>query len=349
VTYVKLHNNNLFKRASASKSMIKIPYETIVQKIHEATQLSLEDIEKKVDEKAQQLSGLVSKGGAAHIVANELGVKLVDPGKQVKIKDIFAGMRNVMTVGKVLQIFDVREFARTDGSKSKVGSVIVGDETGTIRVVCWGSQADNISKIKENDILMVQSAYARDSNRGYRELHLNDQSKITINPNGITIDAVTTTKQSTERKSIKDLREEDMNVEILGTIVQIFDLRFFEICPECSKRLRRRDNVWECPQHMIVKEAFSYVFNVYLDDGSDNIRVVFFRDQALTLTKKTDEDMNIYRESPEKFEDVKTDLLGEIIKVTGRIKKNDFFDRLEFVARDIVLDPNPEEELARLE
>jgi replication factor A1 len=328
--------------------MLKIPYDRIVEKIKEATSLSEEEITSKIQQKEAELSGLVSKDGAAHIIANELGVKLIDPGKKVKIKDIFAGMRNVNTVGKVLRLFEVREFSRADGSKSKVGSLVLGDETGTVRIVCWGDQADNLHKIVEDNVVMVQSGYSRDSNRGYREVHLNDKSKLIVNPPGITITAVTSSTPDAKRKPIKELTESDMNVEILGTIVQIFDPRFFEICPECNKRMRKRDNMWECPAHLLKTPKYSYVFNVYLDDGSENIRVVFFRDQALTLTKKTDEQMEAYRQFPEKFEDVKTDLLGEIVKIIGRVKKNEFFNRIEFVAQKVILDPNPEEELKRL-
>jgi ssDNA-binding replication factor A large subunit len=329
--------------------MIKIPYERIVEKIKEGTSFSEEEIRDKIDAKKEQLGGLVSKDGAAHIIANELSIKLIDPGKQVKIKDIFAGMRNVNTVGKVLRIFDAKEFSRADGTTSKVGSVVIGDETGTVRVVCWGDQADIIGKLSESTIIMVQSGYSRDSNRGYREVHLNDQSKVVVNPAGVTITAVVESTVSSTRKSIKDLTEQDSNVDILGTIVQIFDPKFFEVCPECSKRMRKRDASWECPSHGVQAPSFSYVFNVYLDDGSENIRVVFFRDQALTLTKKNAEQMDVFRQFPEKFEDVKTDLLGEIVKITGRVKKNEFFNRIEFVAQNVELNPNPEEELKRLE
>ena len=49
----------------------------------------------------------------------------------------------------------------------------------------------------------------------------------------------------------------------------------------------------------------------------------------------------------EKFEEIKTELLGNIIKIGGRVKKNLFFDRLEFVANDVTLNPNPEEEIKK--
>jgi len=54
--------------------MIRIPYAEMITKIQEKTGLSQEDVEAKIKDKLTQLSGLISKEGAAHIIANELGV-----------------------------------------------------------------------------------------------------------------------------------------------------------------------------------------------------------------------------------------------------------------------------------
>src|SRR3989338_3088799 len=127
--------------------MIKIPYEEILLKINEKTQMQVSEIEDRVEKKMKQLSGLISKEGAAHIVANELGVKVFEPlSGKLQIKNILTGMRDVETVGKVLQVSDAREFLRGD-AVSKVASMLIGDETGTIRVVMWGTQADNAANL----------------------------------------------------------------------------------------------------------------------------------------------------------------------------------------------------------
>src|SRR3989338_8578242 len=130
--------------------MIKIPYEQIIEKIKKEANISESDIESRINQKMKQLSGLISKEGAAHIVANELGIKLFDAfSGKLQIKNILAGIRNVETVGKVLQTYELREFT-TNERQGKVASMIIGDETGTIRVVMWGSQADNIKNIKKS-------------------------------------------------------------------------------------------------------------------------------------------------------------------------------------------------------
>src|SRR3989344_5553581 len=92
--------------------MLKIPYEEIVLKINEKTKMTTAEVEERIDKKLKQLSGLISKEGAAHIVANELGVKIFEPlSGKLQIKNILTGMRDVETVGKVLQVYEMREFS----------------------------------------------------------------------------------------------------------------------------------------------------------------------------------------------------------------------------------------------
>ena len=67
------------------------------------------------------------------------------------------------------------------------------------------------------------------------------------------------------------------------------------------------------------------------------------------LTGKSDEEIVKYKDETDKFEEVKTELLGNIIKVVGRVNKNEMFDRLEFNAQLVFTEPNPEEELKKLD
>ena len=53
--------------------MIKIPYDHIIERKKKEGNISESEIDVKIDQKMKQLSGLISKEGAAHIIANELG------------------------------------------------------------------------------------------------------------------------------------------------------------------------------------------------------------------------------------------------------------------------------------
>ena len=326
--------------------MIKIPYEQIIERIKKEANISEDEINGKVDQKMKQLSGLISKEGAAHIVANELGIKLFDSftGK-LQIKNILVGLKNVETVGKVLQTYELREFT-TNERQGKVASLVIGDETGTIRIVMWGDQADNIKNINKEMIIKIAGGYVKDNNGGI-ELHLNDRSQVILNPPGESVNVVK--QNATQRKEISKLTENDNNVEILGTIVQIFDPRFFPIDPETGRKVTENEGTYYLNDKAIENPDYSYVLNLIVDDGTDNMRAVFFRENMEKLLNCNKEKILGYKDNPETFEQVKSDLLGTLVKINGRVKKNLFFDRLEIVSNDVSLNPNPEEEIKRLD
>ena len=143
------------------------------------------------------------------------------------------------------------------------------------------------------------------------------------------------------------MSENDSQAEIMGTIVQVFDLRFFEVCPKCNKRAKQNENSFTCNEHGNILPAYSYVMNAILDDGTDNIRSVFFRNQAEKLINMEKGQIMQFKDNLQNFEEVKNNLLGSMVKVSGRINKNDFFGRLELIANDISI-ANPEEEIQRL-
>ncbi len=330
--------------------MIKVPYEDIIAKITEVSNISETELNTKIEEKMNELSGLVSKEGAAHIIANELGVKIQeqDAGRLV-VDKLLPGMRSVEFVGKVQKIFEIRKFDKGN-RKGQVQSIVAGDETGTIRVVLWNDQVEKIQTLKEGDLVRIENAYIKE-NQNQKELHLGENSRLEINPPGEEIKEVKIVQPLKSRKKIEGLQENDNNVEILGTIVQTFDPRYYEICSSCNKRARLAPggSDYICEEHGRVQPRYSYVLNAIIDDSSGTIRTVFFKNQAENLTGKSEEEFIQMRDKKEVMEQLKTDLLGEIVKVVGRTAKNTMFDRLEFISQLVFPNPSPEEELRMIE
>jgi replication factor A1 len=320
--------------------LINIPLDALKEKIHEKSGLSIEEIDSRIKKKLEALSGLISKEGAAHIVANELGIKLQEAAGPVKIKNLVAGMKNIETVGKTIRKYDIREF-NTEKRSGKIAKFLIGDETGTTLIVLWNDKADLLNSFSEGDHIKLNGATARENN-GRIELHLTDISIIEVNPAGVKINSDAAPMQARPaaiRKKIAELAETDLNVEVLGTIVQIFDIRFFKVNAETGKKMAEDDPG---------VASYNCVLNVFLDDGTDNIRTVLWKNQVLHLLGVDEKQLQLMRESPELFEKYKTDLLGLIIKVSGRVAKNTLFNRLELVANTIVKDVNPEDEIKNL-
>ncbi|MBS1267042.1 MAG: Replication factor A [Candidatus Woesearchaeota archaeon] len=325
--------------------MIKLGYDQIIEKITEKSDLEEVEIEQKISTKLKQLSGLISKEGAAHIVANQLGIKLVEQvSGKLQIKNIVTGMRDVETAAKVLRVFPLREF-EVNGRSGKVANLVIADETGSTRLVLWGDHAEKVNNIKQGSIVKIMGSYVKENNN-QKELHLGNKGSIAINPKGISIKGV---KQTSNRKKINELKENMNNVELLATIVQIFEPRYYETCPECNRKVQLNEGTFSCNTHGTVNPKLGYVINAFLDDGTDNIRAVFFRNQARDLLGADEELMLKFKDNPEEFEDAKMEILGNIVKINGRIAKNQMFDRLEIISRHIDPNPDPKEELKKLD
>ncbi len=330
--------------------MYKIPLQDLKSKILESGKLSETDLDARIKSKINELSGLISEEGAAYIIANELGVEVMRRGdEQLKIRELYPGMRGISTVGKVVRKFEVREFPKGD-SMGKVCSMVLGDETGTARLVFWNEQVATAEKVKDNDIIEVKLASVRE-NRGNKEIHLGERSEVLVNPPNQQVEAVRSgisPERQFERKAINLLQGGEEGVELLATIIRVFDPRFFTVCPSCGKRVQESPEGSACPAHGQVQPTVSYVLTIILDDGSETIRGVFWKNQVNHLLGKGEEQLLHFKDNPAAFDEIKTDLLGEQLKVRGHVKKNEMFGRLDFNIQ-FVERANPEEELARLE
>lgn len=314
--------------------MLKLSYEDIKRKIKEEVKVSDAEIEERVKQKLDKLSGLISREGAAHIVANELGVKLFpDPQKKrYKIREVMAGLRGVELVGRIIRKYETRIFNK-DGREGKVASLLLGDETGVLRVVLWDdNHIKLVEQMQENDIIKIVNAYAKE-NQGFRELHLGNRSEIILNPKGEEVEAVKQVRDFSQKK-VDELQVGDL-VKVLGTIVQVFEPRFYEACPECNRKVNTEGDKKICPEHGAVISKYIPILNFIFDDGTGNIRVVCFRDTVAKALNQTEEQVQVYKENPAEFENIKNELAGKHFMVTGRVTKNEMFDRLEFVAHDL--------------
>ncbi|NJL44264.1 MAG: hypothetical protein HC945_03050 [Nitrosarchaeum sp.] len=317
--------------------MIEVPYEQIVNKIEQQTDLRKDRIESLVQEKLRQLNGLISKEGAAHIIANEHGVQVLEQrtGK-MDIKNLLPGMKNVEVLGKVVRKYELREF--TSGTRSgTVANLLLGDSTGTIRTVLWGKQTSTFEQISQGSTLQIRNALVKEG-RSQPELHINDTSSIVISP--LTVQANEVIEKPT-RKKLADLAQNDTNVEVLGTIVQVFDPRFFDKCPECGKRVQGT----RCETHGEISPTTSYVLNLYLDDGTANVQVVLWANQLQRLIEQDNSTIISYRNQSGSFDSIKTSLLGNIVKIVGKVQHNEMFQRTELVANLVFPHVDPQEEI----
>ncbi len=293
-------------------------YEDIIKRIEEERGISRDEIEKKIEKKMEEFDGLVTKEGAAYIIAHELGIRLFSSSSSLKIKNIIPGLRRVDFVGRVLKVYPVVKYQK-DGKENEVQSVLVGDETGRIRIVIWSKgMIDQIKNLEPGDVVKVSGAYSKE-NMGRAEVHMRSTSKLVINPEGVNLPKLEEIWQKAERVDISTL--EEGRFEIKATIVYKFEPTEFEACPICGKKLVGGI----CEEHGKVEPKKVKMMSIIVDDGTGNTRVTLFRDLAERFNYE----------------------LGDEVIIIGDSKFNDVSGSYEIIARSIRR-ANPVEEAKRL-
>ncbi len=306
----------------------------ILFELEKKTSLSKEKLMDKIKEKQDEFSGLVSVDGAAHLVARDFGIDILKTqDRNIKIKDVTSGMRNLNLKVRILDMTPVKEFNKKDGSIGRVSNLIVSDGTGEVRAPLWDKQVEMVNNvINIGDVIEIKNVNSRDNIYGGVELVLFKFSSINKIEDDKTI-PFETGKKTYNRILIKEAK--DGFYEIKGTIVDIFNTNpLFLTCPKCKTKVEDRESEYFCQEHGIVVPDPNIIITGVLDDGTSSIRGVFFRDAA-KLISNLDPLSLIKLPQKEIIDLIKNSVLGEEFIFKGKIRKNKIFDTLEMVVNDV--------------
>ncbi|MDD2439444.1 MAG: OB-fold nucleic acid binding domain-containing protein [Methanosarcinaceae archaeon] len=217
--------------------------------------ISKEEFLERLQQKVESMGGLCDEKMAAMMVANELGVSFVDR-TPVKIRDITPESGNVGFVAKVITVFEAKEFTRNDGTIGRVGNLIVGDETGKIRLTLWDNMADYIKeeKLQPEQNLLV-SGFVK---QGYSGLEVH------IGNNGVLTESEEEVELLGESQKIGEIKDGMGDLNLLGKVLEVSDIRTFQ----------RKDG------------TEGRVGNLLLGDETGNIRVTLW-DEKTEFLKET--------------------------------------------------------------
>lgn len=317
---------------------------------------SKEEIEQLVADKVNELSGLVSEEGAIYIIANELDVKLdSDRPKRdanlVKIEEITEPKTPTSLECKVIRKYDKVTFSSKTGSEGSVQSMLVGDETGIVRLTFWNDQTDLIEDVHDGDILRVSNAYTRENSQNPQriDVHFGQYSSLEINPEGVEIilPEFKSNLEFTEKK-ISELEEGDRNVKIT-VLVTDFDIpRFYLACPHTFKKVFQDEGKYISPEHGEVVPIKVPIVNILVDDGSGTIAAVGFRDRAEQITNLKSEEIVALTEDIEKYKHFSKQMVGAKLVIAGNLSQNNMTGEPQLLVNQVLLvelkGPQDEEE-----
>ena len=188
--------------------------------------LSRDEFERRVQEKIQEFQGLLTREGAVSIIASELGMSPVRKPKDVSIKiaDIQEGMTNIDLLGKVTRLSEVKQFTkRTTGESGRVMSVVLADESGSVRVSLWDEQTEVGSALSIGDAVRLSGGFAK---KGF-----NDAVELTLTRRGAiekTSADIDVPVAREEHVAVADLAEGMANICLTGVVAGVSDVREYE-------------------------------------------------------------------------------------------------------------------------
>ena len=152
-----------------------------------------------------------------------------------KIGDLDDGDSDIEIIGVVTKIQDVRKFIRkSDKSEGQLRNFNITDDTGSIRVTLWGDSAD--LDINKGDIVKLIGGtvvYDEYTQEGH-SVNTNFSTQVSVNPKNLSdddlsiFDAIREKLQPMPIEQVVLGDEENVDVDVMGRIMSVGDIRTFE-------------------------------------------------------------------------------------------------------------------------
>jgi replication factor A1 len=188
----------------------------------------------------------IGRGGG---IMKDETVKIILKDPMVKIKDIKAGNGNLCTRGVILSRQEPRTFSRKDGSTGSLASLMIGDETGKMRVTVWDTKIKDVDPFQPGETIEILHGYTREAFNGNVEINVGNR--------GIVRKSETPASYDEPVSKIGDVAA-DNAYNVKGTVTGVDGVREFT----------RKDGK---PGRLC---------GVYLSDETGRVRVVFWDEHA---------------------------------------------------------------------
>ena len=204
-----------------------------------------------------QISGYVKEGysglevnvGRNNVIAEtDEHVEAVTSSQ--KLKDIKDGMGDINVMGRVLDIWDTKTFNRKDGNQGRVCNILIGDDTGKMRVTLWDEKADFAQELTVDDSVEIINGYARENN-------FSQQVEIQVGTHGV-------------------IKKVDKEVEFLEDFTPIADI----IPGEAYSIKGFVSGLGEIREFSRDDGSTNMVSNIYVSDDTSRIRVALWGEHA---------------------------------------------------------------------
>lgn len=171
--------------------------------------------------------------------------------------------------GKITQIDTIHEFERSDESKGKKQTIIIGDETGEVNLNFWNEKVEMLATFEVNEIVDVIGLSAKLGLKGFIELHTTRFTSIVQSEEVKDIKVKrgfigSSVKEAETLSKIAHIQESNKTVSVKGLVISVGSIHEFT----------RDDN------------SLGRVRNISISDDTGVMRVVFWDDKTQLIDEQ---------------------------------------------------------------
>ncbi|MGZ7067774.1 MAG: OB-fold nucleic acid binding domain-containing protein [Methanobacterium sp.] len=273
---------------------------------------------------------------------DEMEEEMYKPIKIGELKNIKSEKDEVGVMGRILNLNDINEFQRTNGTMGMVRSIEIADDTGIVRASLWDEKAE--MGLNKGDAIWIKNARPKFRNDNV-ELSVG-RATIVVNPKTEDMASIPTLQEIEESiyktRKIEEIEEEDKNIKVSGKIVEAYgDRILYEMCPNCNKRVEYVDDAFICDfcGEEIQQPNYLMIIPCNIEDDTGTVWTTFFRKLAEEIIEMTTEEANevIMKTADEgSLAEKVEDLIGSTITVIADASFDEYNEEIRLIAKKIV-------------
>ena len=257
-----------------------------------------------------------------------------------KISDVDEDETDIIIIGRIIELNDVHEFDRDTGDTGFVRNIEIADDTGSIKVVLWNSDAK--MDLEMGMPLKLQNPRISLDMDNRIEATVS-RSTTVLKPNESEIERLPTYDELVEaifvNKTIEALAEDDTNVCVTGVIKEVStDKNILKRCPNCNGNVEQtiEENVCDFCGHNFEEPDYTLMIPTQIEDETGEIQVTFFGKLAEELIEKNTEEVAELIEEGNGIEDKLEDLTGLTVEIIANVDFDEYSERSRLKPKKII-------------
>ena len=257
-----------------------------------------------------------------------------------KISDVDEDERDIIIIGRIIELNDVHQFDRDTGETGFVRNIELADDTGSIKVVLWGSDAK--MDLEMGMPLKLQNPRISLDMDNRLEATVSRGTAI-LKPNESEIEKLPTYDELVEaifvKKTIEALAEDDTNVCVTGSIKEVgTDKNILKRCPNCNGNVEQtiEENVCDFCGHNFDEPDYTLMIPTQIEDETGEIQVTFFGKLAEELSGLKTDDVAELVEEGNGIEDTLEGLTGLTVEIIANVDFDEYSERTRLRPKKII-------------